>query len=116
MSVFIFTVDLAITIFLPCAVYKHRTIISLATEKVRIGEGAFIAPSAAVIGDVTLGNRASVWYGTILRGAPLVSSVHLDAVVPCKGNYHDSIDHWLAMSTAQKKHACSYSCGLDTIL
>jgi len=29
---------------------------------------AFIAPSAVVLGDVTLGARASVWYGAVLRG------------------------------------------------
>lgn len=30
--------------------------------------GAFIAPNATVIGDVTLGKDASVWYGAVLRG------------------------------------------------
>lgn len=29
---------------------------------------AFVAPSAAVIGDVTIGPRSSVWYGAVLRG------------------------------------------------
>ena len=29
---------------------------------------AFVAPSASVIGDVTLGEDASVWYGCVLRG------------------------------------------------
>ena len=29
---------------------------------------AFIAPSATVLGDVTLGPRSSVWYGCVLRG------------------------------------------------
>ncbi len=29
---------------------------------------AFIAPGAVVLGDVTLGARASVWYGAVLRG------------------------------------------------
>lgn len=29
---------------------------------------AFIAPGAWVVGDVTLGPRASVWYATVLRG------------------------------------------------
>jgi carbonic anhydrase/acetyltransferase-like protein (isoleucine patch superfamily) len=32
------------------------------------GEGHFIAPNAAVIGDVTLGDRASVWFSCVLRG------------------------------------------------
>lgn len=30
--------------------------------------GAFIAPNATVVGDVTLGENASVWYGAVLRG------------------------------------------------
>jgi carbonic anhydrase/acetyltransferase-like protein (isoleucine patch superfamily) len=31
-------------------------------------ESAFVAPSASVIGDVTLEEDASVWYGCVLRG------------------------------------------------
>lgn len=33
-----------------------------------LGEGAFVADTASVIGDVVLGERASVWYGAVLRG------------------------------------------------
>jgi carbonic anhydrase/acetyltransferase-like protein (isoleucine patch superfamily) len=33
----------------------------------RLGEGVFVAPTAAVLGDVTLGAGASVWYGAVLR-------------------------------------------------
>lgn len=33
-----------------------------------IHESAFIAPNATVIGDVELGENASVWFGTVLRG------------------------------------------------
>jgi len=32
-----------------------------------LGEGAWVAPSADVIGDVRLGARASVWFGAIIR-------------------------------------------------
>jgi carbonic anhydrase/acetyltransferase-like protein (isoleucine patch superfamily) len=35
---------------------------------INIHSTAFIAPTAVVLGDVTLGPRASVWYGTVLRG------------------------------------------------
>ena len=28
----------------------------------------FVAPSATVLGDVTLGAQSSVWYGSVLRG------------------------------------------------
>lgn len=34
----------------------------------KIHESAFIAPNATVIGDVELGENASVWFGTVLRG------------------------------------------------
>ncbi|MFE6056835.1 gamma carbonic anhydrase family protein [Kitasatospora sp. NPDC056446] len=33
-----------------------------------VDPGAFVAPNAVVVGDVTLGAGASVWYGAVLRG------------------------------------------------
>ena len=60
-----------------------------------IHPSAFIAPTAAVMGDVTLRESASVWFGAILRGdnAPIVigvasniqdgTIVHVDEGVPC---------------------------------
>ena len=33
-----------------------------------VHEGAWVAPSASVIGDVRLGEGANVWYGAVLRG------------------------------------------------
>ena len=32
-----------------------------------VGSGAWVAPSADLIGDVHLGNRCSVWFGAIIR-------------------------------------------------
>jgi carbonic anhydrase/acetyltransferase-like protein (isoleucine patch superfamily) len=34
----------------------------------RLGREVFVAPSAAVIGDVRLGDQSSVWFGSVLRG------------------------------------------------
>jgi len=34
----------------------------------RIGADVFIAPNATLIGDVRVGDGASVWYGAVLRG------------------------------------------------
>jgi carbonic anhydrase/acetyltransferase-like protein (isoleucine patch superfamily) len=34
----------------------------------RIGRGVFLAPNATVIGDVVLGDEASVWFGAVIRG------------------------------------------------
>lgn len=33
-----------------------------------LGEGAWVAGTAMVIGDVTLGKNASIWYGAVVRG------------------------------------------------
>src|SRR6266540_1754787 len=48
----------------------------------KIHSTAFIAPTAVVLGDVTLGPRSSVWYQAVLRGdmAPIV--IGEGAVVP----------------------------------
>jgi carbonic anhydrase/acetyltransferase-like protein (isoleucine patch superfamily) len=44
-------------------------IYSLGDKRVRLeGAGHFIAPNAAVIGDVTLHENASVWFSCVLRG------------------------------------------------
>src|SRR5438552_907433 len=39
-----------------------------------IGKDCYIAPTATLIGDVTLGDGASVWFGAVLRGdvSPIV--------------------------------------------
>src|SRR5665213_2678792 len=34
----------------------------------RLGRGVYVAPNASVIGDVTLGDESSVWFGTVIRG------------------------------------------------
>ena len=37
-------------------------------KRPRIADSAFLAPTAVVIGDVTVGPEASVWFGAVLRG------------------------------------------------
>ena len=50
-----------------------------ATRAVKFGtskpdiNGAFIAPSATVIGKVKIGSNSSVWYGAVIRGKDLLS-------------------------------------------
>ena len=34
----------------------------------KIADTAFVAPNATIIGDVTIGENSSVWYGCVLRG------------------------------------------------
>jgi carbonic anhydrase/acetyltransferase-like protein (isoleucine patch superfamily) len=66
---------------------------------------AFVAPGAVVLGDVTLGPRASVWYTAVLRGdmAPIVvgeasnvqdgTVVHVDADYPARIGAYVGIGH-----------------------
>lgn len=37
-------------------------------KRPQVEKGAFIAPTATLIGDVTVGKGASIWYGAVLRG------------------------------------------------
>ena len=37
-------------------------------KKPRIGRNVFIAPSATVLGDVEIGDNASIWFNAVLRG------------------------------------------------
>lgn len=50
--------------------YKNAgsMIASLAQQAPRIADTAFVAAGAVVIGDVTVGAGASIWYGCVLRG------------------------------------------------
>src|SRR5918992_1388648 len=42
--------------------------IEFAGRRPVVDEGAFVAPTAVLIGDVTVAAGASVWYGAVLRG------------------------------------------------
>ena len=38
------------------------------SARLRLDPGAFVAPGAVVVGDVTLGPRSSVWFNAVVRG------------------------------------------------
>jgi carbonic anhydrase/acetyltransferase-like protein (isoleucine patch superfamily) len=70
-----------------------------------IHPSAFIAPTAVVIGDVTLEAQSSVWYQAVLRGdlAPIVigaqsniqdgTVVHVDTGIPCTVGKRVGVGH-----------------------
>ena len=43
-------------------------ILPLLGKTPQIGEGSYVAPSADLIGDVTIGKNCSIWFNTTLRG------------------------------------------------
>jgi carbonic anhydrase/acetyltransferase-like protein (isoleucine patch superfamily) len=71
----------------------------------RIDPTAYIAPTAVVMGDVTLGARASIWYLSVVRGdmAPISigadsniqdgTIVHVDEGVPCTVGERVGVGH-----------------------
>lgn len=44
------------------------TIVELDGIGPSIGEGVFLAPTAVLVGDVRIGDRANIWFGAVLRG------------------------------------------------
>lgn len=47
---------------------QQALIVAIGGKKPQIDPEAFVAPTASVIGDVSLGSGASVWYGAVIRG------------------------------------------------
>ncbi|GAB2850627.1 gamma carbonic anhydrase family protein [Streptomyces deserti] len=47
---------------------QRALITGIGGREPKVDDGAFVAPTASVIGDVTVGAGASVWYGAVLRG------------------------------------------------
>ncbi|KAJ6831486.1 gamma carbonic anhydrase 1, mitochondrial-like [Iris pallida] len=47
---------------------RHRTLMNIFDKVPNVDKDAFVAPSASVVGDVTVGRGSSIWYGCVLRG------------------------------------------------
>ena len=67
------------------------TIVELDGVGPAIGEDVFLAPTAVLIGDVRIGDRCNIWFGTVLRGDARNSyfevgagcSIQYNAVIHC---------------------------------
>ena len=82
-------------------------------RKPRLGQGVYVARTAVVIGDVTLGDHSSVWYGAVLRGdihrieighhtnIQDLAMVHLADEFPCL------IGNWVTVGHSAIVHACT---------
>jgi carbonic anhydrase/acetyltransferase-like protein (isoleucine patch superfamily) len=55
------------------------TIVELDGIAPTIGEDVFLAPTAVLIGDVRVGDRANIWFGTVLRGDARNSHIEIGA-------------------------------------
>ncbi len=92
-------------------------------KKPQIADDVFIAETAVIIGDVTIGSGSSIWYGTVLRGdiAPIVvgknvsiqenSVVHVDQNLGCYIGDNVTIGHGAIVHAATIEDNCLIGMG-----
>ncbi|MFI8631900.1 gamma carbonic anhydrase family protein [Microbacterium sp. NPDC077663] len=56
-------------------VSEDATLLTVADAAPRVADTAFVAAGARLVGAVTLGDRASVWYNAVLRGDSAAISI-----------------------------------------
>jgi len=78
----------------------------------KLGKNVFIAKTATVIGDVTLGAHSSVWYGAVLRGdihrivVGHHSNVQDNAVLHLADDFACVLGNWVTVGHSAVVHAC----------
>jgi carbonic anhydrase/acetyltransferase-like protein (isoleucine patch superfamily) len=78
-----------------------------------LGEGVYIAKTAVVIGDVTIGDHSSVWYHSVLRGDinRIVVGHHTNiqdnAVLHLADDYACIVGNWVTVGHSAIVHACT---------
>ena len=78
-----------------------------------LGNGVYLAKTAVVLGDVTLGDNASVWFGAVLRGdinrivVGANSNIQDNAVVHLADDFPCIIGEWVTVGHSAIVHACT---------
>jgi len=78
----------------------------------KLGKNVFIAKNATVIGDVTLGAHASIWYGAVLRGdinrivVGHHSNIQDNAVLHLADDFPCLLGNWVTVGHSAIVHAC----------
>jgi carbonic anhydrase/acetyltransferase-like protein (isoleucine patch superfamily) len=81
-------------------------------KKPKLGKNVYIAKNATVIGDVTLGAQASVWYGAVLRGdinrivVGHHTNVQDNAVLHLADDFPCLLGNWVTVGHSAIVHAC----------
>jgi carbonic anhydrase/acetyltransferase-like protein (isoleucine patch superfamily) len=88
-----------------------------------IAPSAFIAPNATVLGDVTIGADASIWYGSVVRGdleaitigegsnIQDLSVLHADPGLPCRIGRHVGVGHRAILHGCEVEDGCLIGMG-----
>src|ERR1044071_9157071 len=79
----------------------------------KLGKGVYIAKTAVVIGDVTLGAHSSVWYHSVLRGdinrivVGHHSNIQDNSVLHLADDYPCIIGNYVTVGHSAIVHACT---------
>jgi len=82
-------------------------------QRPKLGKNVFIAKTATVIGDVTLGAHSSVWYGAVLRGdinrivVGHHSNIQDNAVLHLADKLACILGNWVTVGHGAIVHACT---------
>jgi carbonic anhydrase/acetyltransferase-like protein (isoleucine patch superfamily) len=83
------------------------------TKQPTLGHGVYLAKTAAVVGDVTLGDHSSVWYHAVLRGDinRIVVGHHTNiqdhAVLHLADDYPCLVGNYVTIGHSAIVHACT---------
>ena len=79
----------------------------------KLGTGVYLAKTAVVLGDVTLGDHSSVWWGAVLRGdinrivVGHHSNIQDNAVLHLADDFPCLVGHWVTVGHSANVHACT---------
>ena len=77
-----------------------------------LGQGVYLASTAVVVGDVTIGDYSSVWFQAVLRGdinyikLGAYTNIQDGAVVHLADDYGCEIGNWVTVGHSAVVHAC----------
>src|ERR1051325_10036132 len=83
------------------------------TKKPALGRGVYIAKTAVVLGDVTIGEHSSVWYNAVVRGDinRIVighhSNIQDNAVLHLADDYACLVGNYVTVGHSAIVHACT---------
>jgi carbonic anhydrase/acetyltransferase-like protein (isoleucine patch superfamily) len=78
----------------------------------KLGNGVYIAKTAVVLGDVTLGAHSSVWFGAVVRGdihrivVGHHSNIQDNAVLHVADDFPCLVGNWVTIGHGAIVHAC----------
>lgn len=100
-------------------VLPQSQILSFKGKTPKLGDTTFLAPNATIVGDVTIGNNCSFWYGSSVRGddAPVTigDNVHLhENVIVHVADLTEFLPTIIGNNTIVRPKAIVHACTIES--